>query len=527
MKTVIVGGGLAGLILARELTHAETAAAPETAALPETTTTLETAAAPESTSTPESSAQHAQHAHHAHHARGTHSAHEVEVFEADAELGGLIHGLELAGRTVEGGAESFAQQDHARAYIESLGLQVQEPRGRSWIVSEHAAFPMPAGSVMGIPAHPESEEVRQVLRDPARAAADATLGPEVGRTANSVGELVEARMGAEVVHTLVAPITTSIYSADPYELAIPAYLQEAFEREGTLAGAVRSIPSGARTASIVGGMYRLPLVLAAQARQAGAVIHTGRKVTAIRAVEGGYELVIETSADAAAPGSAAGSVAAAPSKPHVVHADRVILAAGLDPSAHLLAMISDNPLPEVPRGNPITHVSLALDNPELDNGPRGSGLLTAPGFSRVKGMTHLSYKWRLPAPHVVRLSYNPEAHITEANAAEIATADFTRITGIENPRILDWHFEAWGPALTPRSPQLAQWQDALVFPPGVYGAGSWLAGAGISSIIEHSLGLARQITGVAPAPHPEATSNPAVEETAEETAEPNSTKDAQ
>lgn len=418
---IIIGGGLAGLVLARELS-------------------------------------------------GTMP---VTLLEARGKLGGLIASEEIAGHQVDIGAESFARRDPATAdYIHSLGLETLLPDGPSWIFNGEAVK-MPADSSLGIPAFPDAEDVRAVI-DPARALEDLTMDPSVGRDAENLAELVEARMGTEVLEKLVRPIAGSIYSADPAKLAINPDLKRAFLEHGSLTKAVESQLSGPAIESIAGGMHTLVETLAAQAEEGGADLRTNAPVTSITPTEAGYEVATEA---------------------ETFTDTDVVIATDVRAAQKLLGMVMDVPDLEIPQGRPTTHVTLAVRDPQLDAAPRGSGLLCAAGTSRAKALTHLSCKWpwmrEMTDVHYLRVSYA----LNESVPAEWAIEDAEQLLGITLGEVVDSRLVRWGGALTPSTPALRQWAASLTPPPGLHLAGAWKAGTGIAAVLAHARELAQSLGG--------------------------------
>ncbi|MDO5723756.1 MAG: FAD-dependent oxidoreductase [Flaviflexus sp.] len=394
---------------------------------------------------------------------------EVTVLEERGKLGGLIASAEVGGVHIDIGAESFRRSAEVAEFAAGFGLESLEPAGRSWIWN-NGAQPIPHGSAFGIPSDPASPEVTSIIGDPARALEDLTMDPKIGRDAKNLGELVRARMGEAVLDLLVAPIATAIYSADPSRLAINPKLMADFMHTGSLAKAVGLAATGPAIQSLVGGMHQLPAALAKRAAQRGARLLTSAKVTGLEANGSGY--AIRALIDGAE---------------EKLSADHVVLATSIRPARALLEQVCAVPEVELPAGRPTSHVTLALDAPQLDEAPRGSGILCAPGAHSAKALTHLSAKWpwlrEVTDLHLVRVSYASEERIEP----ERALADASELLGTELSSYVDAYPVRWGRALTPVTPQLRQWADSLDLPGNFTAIGAWRAGTGIASIIPHTL----------------------------------------
>lgn len=219
----------------------------------------------------------------------------VTILEASDRLGGQLAPQRIAGVELDAAAESFATRGDAVArLITELGLGddlVTPEPGPAWVLrARGGAVPLPAAGLLGIPADPRAPDVvRAVGRWGAlRAQLDELLPASVGATAVTVGELVAARMGRAVVDVLVAPVARGVYSRDaadlPLEVAAPRLLA-ALRQHGSLASAVRALrgvaPAGSLVAGLRGGMFRLAEALADDCARLGVAVETGRVVTDI------------------------------------------------------------------------------------------------------------------------------------------------------------------------------------------------------------------------------------------------------
>jgi oxygen-dependent protoporphyrinogen oxidase len=217
----------------------------------------------------------------------------VTVLESSDRLGGQLAPQRIAGAVLDAAAESFATRGDAVAgLLTELGLgdDIVTPQpGPAWVLrARGGAVPLPAVGLLGIPADPRAPDVvRAVGRWGAlRAQLDELLPPSVGATATTLGELVAARMGRVVLDTLVAPVTRGVYSRDAGELpleVVAPHLLAALQQHGSLAAAVRALrvaaPAGSLVAGLRGGMFRLADALVAECARLGVGIETGRVVT--------------------------------------------------------------------------------------------------------------------------------------------------------------------------------------------------------------------------------------------------------
>ncbi|MDN3496010.1 FAD-dependent oxidoreductase [Planococcus sp. APC 4015] len=221
----------------------------------------------------------------------------VTVLERADVLGGQVVPLPIAGIELDAAAESFATRGGAVAALaDELGIAgdiVLPNPSPAWLHrADGSAVPLPAVGVLGIPGDPLAADVVRAIGRPAawRAALDRALPARVGRDAASLGELVRVRMGRGVADGLVAPVVRGVHSREPDALAVDVAsprLRAEIAARGSLAAAVRALraqaPAGSQVAGFRGGMHRLVSALVADGRRHGVVFRTGVTVTEVTA----------------------------------------------------------------------------------------------------------------------------------------------------------------------------------------------------------------------------------------------------
>ncbi|WP_369824448.1 NAD(P)/FAD-dependent oxidoreductase [Cellulosimicrobium sp. CUA-896] len=294
----------------------------------------------------------------------------VVVLEAQDVPGGPVRGAALPGLDgvrIDVGAESFAARGTQVAeLVAALGLDVVEPSPASaWGYAAGRPFPLPRAGVLGIPAHPWAADVRRAVGvlGSLRASLDRVLPPRFADTTD-LGTFARSRMGTRVAERLVAPVATGVHSAPLDRLDVDAVapgLRAAFEREGSLAGAVASLralaPAGSAVRGIDGGVHRLVDALAAQAD-----VRTRHEVVALARVENAWRVT-----------------AVGPHGETPLHAPRLVVTtpALVDQLWPLVGGPADV-VPDPEPGADVRLVTLLLRAPELDDAPRGTGMLVAP-----------------------------------------------------------------------------------------------------------------------------------------------------
>lgn len=159
----------------------------------------------------------------------------ILIAEAYDRVGGKLKTVNFATGPMDMGAEAFmgARQDFVEI-VKAVGLedQLREPSGLpSGLFVDGQLVDIPRRTLMGIPA--DGETVRHVVGAEAAEKIDAekngvpmTWSP--GQD-TSVGQLVEARYGATVVHRLVTPMLGGVYSSAAHDLGVRATMPQLAE----------------------------------------------------------------------------------------------------------------------------------------------------------------------------------------------------------------------------------------------------------------------------------------------------------
>ena len=417
---------------------------------------------------------------------------EVTVLEGSAAWGGSVADVRLGELAVDIGAESFASRGTAVANLAlALGLETAPPTdGGAWLDFGDRAAPIPAG-VLGIPVSPLASDVREAIGTGAatRAWLDrVTPDLHIGRHRN-LGSLVRSRMGETVLDSLVRPVVQGVYGVDPDDADVDVLLpglNGALTRAGSLSGAVASLraaaPAGAAVTGIRGGVHQLVPALLEALHRLDVRLAPSSAVDGIVRSDAGWEV------------SAAGQR---------IEADRVILATSGEAARSLLrAAVADDLLEGWPAARESVAYALLIDAPELDTAPRGTGVLVVqPSAGEPSALTHSTAKWPWlrdslpPGRHVLRLTYPGRATPSLADAVR----DAGRLLGVP---LDEASVVAHGGRLWTQDPSRAQLGvreriEALALAlsdvDGLAVTGSWFAGTGLAATIPHA-----QAAGIAP-----------------------------
>jgi oxygen-dependent protoporphyrinogen oxidase len=409
----------------------------------------------------------------------------IVVYEQASALGGKLRTGAVAGTLVERGAEAFLVGDGSTggesaavrlARRVGVGDELVHPTaGQAAIAVAGKLLPIPAGTLMGVPADVSS--VAPLAR--VTAAADHDDGrPLLGPGEDvAVGELVRRRLGDQIVDRLVDPLLGGVYAgqADRLSLAVtvPA-LALAARREHTLLGAVRAakaaappVPGRPIFATVAGGLSRL---VEAAAAASGATIVLGATVRELTRIATGWRLVL-------------GPVPA----PRVEQFDAVVLAVPAAAAARLTQATGG------PDYASVALVALAL--PADTVLPPLSGFLVPAGAGTlVKAATFVSRKWAhlrdAAGPVIVRASlgrYGEQHRLQHDDDTLTATAhaELGKLLGTALPTPLGAWVQRWGGGLPQYAPghldRVAAARAAL--PPGLALAGAAYDGVGIPACI--------------------------------------------
>jgi oxygen-dependent protoporphyrinogen oxidase len=377
---------------------------------------------------------------------------EIVVLEAGDRIGGKLHRVELAGHWYDTGPEAvLARVPEAVRLIEDLGLAdrlVAPATTQASVVLPDGRHPLPAGTVLGVPASADGLDGILSPDGVARVRAEAGLPPLRLDGDVAVGALLRERLGDEVVDRLVEPLLGGVYAGRADELSLaatmPALAVELPAAGSVLAAAAASRDAGARSrgdadgpvfATVADGIGSLPAALVAASR---AVVRLRTPAHALRRTVTGFELSV-------------GPAAA----PELLSADAVLVTAPAQKAARLLGEVAPGavePLRGIPYAS-MAVVAMAFPAQAVD---AGSGLLVPPVTGRlVKGVTVSSAKW----PHLaggetllVRSSvgrFRDEAELqrSDEDLTAAVVTDVADLLELDRPEPLETRLVRWGGGL--------------------------------------------------------------------------------
>lgn len=409
----------------------------------------------------------------------------ITVLEAGSRGGGVLRTVELAGVAYDVGAEAFlARRPEVPALLDELrlgGELVHPGPAAPAVLAGGQVRALASRTMMGVPSSTGS--VRGLVSDTALAqvAAEPQLPWRWERGQDpTVGELVRARLGPEVVARSVDPLLGGVYSGSADTLGVRATvpaLAAALDAgaPGLLAAVSAALPAPSPGVPVFGalrGGYRVLL----DALAGAADIRTRAVVTAVVRTPAGWEVVVGGRAEA--------------------H-DAVVLAV---PAPALERLLRRSVAVELAS---VAVVGLAYEAlPQL---PDTSGLLVATGEPlHAKAFTHSSRKWPHLAgsgPVLLRASVGRfgASAVLERDDDEIVAlvrADLHAVHGISAAPI-DTVVQRWPAGLPQYGPGhgavVAELEEAVAGMAGLEVAGSVLHGVGVPACISTGRAAAERV----------------------------------
>lgn len=427
------------------------------------------------------------------------AGHDVLVLESSPRVGGKLRRTEVAGVSVDVGAEAMLNRrpegvDLAR----ELGLPIEHPTvASSRIWTRGALRPLPR-SLMGVPLDLDQLAASGVLSDDglARVRAERALPPEQVDGDISVGDLVDRRFGPEVTDQLVEPLLGGVYAGNARLISARASVPQlvAFAERGSLTEQAAALPTTYDRpvfAGIPGGMGRLAESLAADL-----TLRTGATVRELTGTPEGFALTVGPT-----------------TAPETVTADAVVLATPAAPSARLLTTLAPAAAAELATIESasvvvVTFAFRASSMPGLAS-TDSSGFLVPPREGRrIKASTFSFAKWgwvREAGGDLLLLRTSLGRHgeqaalqATDEELVAWSLADLADAVGIAAEPV-DTHVQRWGGGLPQYAvghlDRVARIRADVERVPGLAVCGAAYDGVGIPAVIASARRAAADLGG--------------------------------
>lgn len=427
------------------------------------------------------------------------ASYDVLLLEGSAELGGKLRTAEVAGVSVDVGAEAMLNRrpegvDLAR----ELGLTIVHPATSSsglWSRGEVRRLPR---SLMGVPLDLadladsgvlSEAGLERVRREPSLPASDLAAD-------RTVADLVAERLGEEVVERLVEPLLGGVYAGHAGRLSAAATTPQlvALARQGSLVEAAATLPVSDLPvfAGLPGGMGTLPAALVGSGRFAA---RTDAPVRGLVRSGAGFELTVGSTRD-----------------PERIMADAVVLACPAAPAARLLADLAPAAAEELASVEAasvavVTHAFRAADLAGPDAAGT-SGFLVPPVERRgIKAATYSFAKWvwvRESGDGLLLLRtstgrHREEAALQRSDAELVATslAELSAAAGVTAAPVAS-HVQRWGGALPQYAvghlDRVARIRAGVARVPGLAVCGAAYDGVGVPAVIGSARAAVASVT---------------------------------
>jgi oxygen-dependent protoporphyrinogen oxidase len=422
---------------------------------------------------------------------------DLVVLEAGDRVGGKLDRVELAGHWYDTGPEAMlARVPEAVQLVERLGLAdrlVAPVTTQAAVVLPDGRYPLPAGTVLGVPASAEGLDGVLTPDGVARLAAEADLPPlaldgDLSRNDVAVGALLRERLGDEVVDRLVEPLLGGVYAGRADELSLAATMPQLaahLPAAGSVLGAAAAArDAGARSrfdagspvfVTVADGIGSLPAALVAASR---AEVRLRTPAHGLVRTATGLELSIGRA-----------------NAPERLTADAVLVTAPAPKAARLLAGVAPaavEPLEGIPYAS-MAVVAMAFPAQDV---AAGSGLLVPPVTGRlVKGVTVSSRKWPHLAtrPHLLvrssvgRFRDERELQRDDDDLAAAVVADVADLLQLSRPEPVATRVVRWGGGLPQylvgHQGRVDAVRSAVGAVPGLAIAGAAFRGVGVPACI--------------------------------------------
>jgi oxygen-dependent protoporphyrinogen oxidase len=176
---------------------------------------------------------------------------ECLLFESSHRLGGKLQTLVTGdGFVIEKGPDSIlARKPAAKKLAEEVGMGdriVRNATGRSYVLVDGRLYPVPEGTVMGVPTRlwPFLTTRLFSITGKLRASLDLVLPRSKMEKDQSLGAFFRRRLGDEVVDNLIEPLLSGIYAGDIDQLSLMATFPHFYDVEQKYGSLIRGMFRG-------------------------------------------------------------------------------------------------------------------------------------------------------------------------------------------------------------------------------------------------------------------------------------------
>jgi oxygen-dependent protoporphyrinogen oxidase len=414
----------------------------------------------------------------------------VVLLDASDRVGGKLRREEIGGHLVDVGAEAMlAVRSEAVDLVGELAgsAEIVTPTttsARVW--SRNGLHPLPRTRI-GVPFADSVVAGLLTADEESRMRAEAEA-PEVGDDV-SVADYIGGRLGSAVVDRLVEPLLGGVYAGQSSRLSLRATMPSVWaiarDRGSLLAPPVVDPQAGRPRPPFIGlagGVGRLADLLAADIERRGGAIESGTIVRGLERTQSGWSVL-------------SGPTTA----PRRIEADAVVVAVPPPAASRLLSPISSAAgaaLGEIEMAS-VAVITLAVPRAEVASW-EGSGFLVPPVDGRgIKASTFSSAKWGWLAAEgddtaylrasVGRAGETASLQRDDAELVALAVREISEAVGAPPLTVVDSHIQRWGGGLPQYTvghiDRVARVTRAVAQVSGLEVAGAAYQGLGIPAVI--------------------------------------------
>ncbi|WP_427707006.1 protoporphyrinogen oxidase [Staphylococcus parequorum] len=162
---------------------------------------------------------------------------DVTIYEASNRTGGKIQTYRTEGYTIELGPESYLGRKQIMTDIaKEIGLEndlITNQTGQSFIYAKNKLFPIPGGSILGVPTDIKPFLKTKLISPTGKLTAGLDLFKKSIEMNHdiSVGSFFRQRLGDEVLENLIEPLMGGIYGTNIDDLSLMSTFPEFKQRE--------------------------------------------------------------------------------------------------------------------------------------------------------------------------------------------------------------------------------------------------------------------------------------------------------
>jgi oxygen-dependent protoporphyrinogen oxidase len=417
----------------------------------------------------------------------------VLVLEGSPVVGGKLRLAHVGGVEVDVGAESMlARRPEAVGLAGELGIDLVHPAtGSAQLWTRGALRPLPR-TLLGVPLDVEGLRASGVLSDDGLERARHETVLPLGDADVSVADLIGSRLGREVVDRLAEPLLGGVYAGHATNLSAYAAMPQVvslLREHGSLLAAAAAVPPASDEpvfAGIAGGVGLLPRALATEP---AFEVRTSTTVRQLARAGTGFRLTV---------GSAR--------TPESVETDLVVLATPAAPTSRLLGDLAPVAAGELGAIEYASMAVVTMAVRDLDVAGSSGFLVPAVDGRQTKAATFSFSKWAwVDAASDLRilrasLGRHREEAALQATDDELVARVATELSLATGQPVVpvEVHVQRWGGALPQYAvghlDRVARIRHAVAEVPGLALCGAAYDGVGIPAVIGSARRAAARVT---------------------------------